>query len=305
MTGRDSDSISWKKKWSGIRAFAPRAQVFMYRGLYPILHTPFDGNGEVDHDSMRRLVRHVRDAGVEEIVYPGFVSEWWRLTDDEILTCAEHIGRPFIGVVTPQAVVPAVRRMRDLERMGADAMMLLPAFVLGGPATVHLNALMAQTSLPCIVQDSAGLTGIHLDPRALAALARKNSNLKAIKVDQVPTGSAISALRAEPALRDLSYFAGYSGVQWRDASRRGATALMSGCGHIAADRRMLNDPSEYRRLLPLLSFEMQTIDFVIAVHKRLLFEAGVIDTPELRVASPLDATHLEELQILQSELLPA
>lgn len=274
----------------------------MFKGLYPILHTPFDSNGEVDLDSMRRLVRHVRKAGVEGVVYPGFVSEWWRLTDSEVLECAEAIGGDFIGVITPQAVVPACRRMDELARLGPAGYMLLPPFVLSGPPIPHLEALLRHTTLPCILQDSAGLTGLRLSPSAVADLAARYRHLKGIKVDQVPTGPSISQFRAEPVLQNLAYFAGYSGLQWFDASRRGAEALMSGCGHIPADRQMLQDAVAYRKLLPLLNFEMQSLDFVTAVHKRLLFDAGVITTPELRTASPLDAIHLDELRTLAPEL---
>ncbi len=159
-----------------------------YSGLYPILHTPFDSNGEVDYDSFRRLVSHVDGAGIEGMAFPGFVSEWWRLTDDEILKCGSCIERPFIGVVTPQATVPALRRARELERLGAGGLMLLPRFLLASSPANHLEALLSATELPCIVQDSAGLTGGRLDAEALAELAGKYSNLAGIKVDQVPTG---------------------------------------------------------------------------------------------------------------------
>lgn len=274
-----------------------------YAGLFPILHTPFDADGEVDFDSFRRLVGYVRDAGVKGVVFPGFASEWWRLTDDEILECACCIGRTFIGVVTPQATKPALRRMRELEAAGAGGLMLLPPFLLSAPGSEHLDTLLGATSLPCILQDSAGLTGTRLDARALSRLAAAHRNFAGIKVDQVPTGPAISALREDPVLRELSYFAGYSGVQWFDAERRGATGLMSGCGHIAQDRLMLGNPAAYRRLLPLLNFEMQTLDMVIGVHKQLLFEKGIIATPELRAPSArLDAAHLEELRLLMAGL---
>lgn len=275
-----------------------------FAGLYPIVHTPFDSHGAVDYDSLRRLVQHVRGAGADGLVFPGFASEWWRLTDEEILECASCIGAPFIGVVTPQATVPALRRAREFERLGANALMLLPPFLLASAPGGHLNALLASMPLPCIVQDSAGLTGIRLDAATLADLAAAHENLAGIKVDQVPTGPAITKLREQPALRGLSYFAGYSGVQWFDASRRGATALMSGCAHIIEDRAMLVDRAAYHRLLPLLNFEMQSLDTVISVHKRLLFERGILATPELREpCSTLDAAHLEELHLLAADLL--
>jgi dihydrodipicolinate synthase/N-acetylneuraminate lyase len=170
-----------------------------------------------------------------------------------------------------------------------------------------VRALLASTGLPCILQDSPGITGMRIDPVALSGLAREHRNLAAVKVDQVPTGPAIEALRAHAELRDLSYFAGYSGVQWADARSRGATALMGGCGHVALDRAMLNDDDTHYRLLPLLAFEMQTLDMVTAVHKQLLFERGIIRTPELRApSSRLDTAHLRQLQSLMSRVqLPA
>ena len=277
----------------------------MYSGLYPILQTPFDSNGEIDYDSLRRLIEHVRAEGVEGIVFPGFVSEWWRLTDAEILECASAVGESFIGVVTPQSTPPALARLREFERIGACGLMLLPPFLLNSVSPLgQIGALLSATSLPCILQDSAGLTGTRTDPVTLSEVALAHPNLRGVKVDQVPTGPAIEALRSRPALNQLSYLAGYSGVQWADAKRRGASALMSGCAHIALDRAMLGDEEAYYRAVPLLSFEMQTIDMVTAVHKQLLFERGVIRTPELRApSSRLDAIQLGYLSELRERLL--
>jgi len=78
---------------------------------------------------------------------------------------------------------------------------------------------------------------------------------------------------------------------------------MSGCGHISEDRRLFGDVAAYRRLLPLLNFETQSLDMVVHVHKRLLFDAGVIATPNLRgPSSGIDPTHLIELQLLTEAL---
>lgn len=278
----------------------------MYSGLYPILHTPFDSNGEVDYDSLRRLVAYVREQGVEGIVFPGFVSEWWRLTDAEVLECAAGLGGNFIGVITPQATIPALARLRELERLGAIGLMLLPPFVMSTASPIpHFIPLLEATQLPCILQDSAGLTGTRLDGFAMNWLAARHPNVQGFKVDQVPTGPSIAAMRAHDKLCELSYFAGYSGVQWADARRRGATALMSGCGHISLDRGMLHDDEAYHRALPLLAFEMQTLDMVTAVHKQLLFESGVIRTPELRRPSiALDAAQIAHLRWLRHQVLP-
>jgi hypothetical protein len=61
-----------------------------FRGLFPIVHTPFTAEGAVDYDSLQRLVSHVRERA-EGMTFPGFASEFCRLTDDEILACARTI----------------------------------------------------------------------------------------------------------------------------------------------------------------------------------------------------------------------
>jgi 4-hydroxy-tetrahydrodipicolinate synthase len=275
-----------------------------FRGLYPVLQTPFTDNGDVDFDSLRRLIRHVRDAGAEAIAFPGFASEWWRLSDAEMLECAACIGSPCVLNVTAQATVPANRCAAEFARLGATALMILPPFVVGAPVDQHVRDVLGATELPCILQDSAGLTGIRIPPPVLARIAEDHPNLRGIKVDQVPTGPAISAFRDQPALAHLSFLVGYSGVQMLDAVRRGAEALMGGCGHLPEDRRMVDallsghGYAEYARLLPMLNFEMQSLDLVISVHKRLLFEAGIISTPLLRSPS----TSMDELHRIEMHL---
>ena len=86
---------------------------------------------------------------------------------------------------------------------------------------------------------------------------------------------------------------------------------MGGCGHLSEDRAMLaallagGGYAEYTRLLPLLNFEMQSLDGVIAVHKQLLFEAGIIATPLCRAPGrALDETHRGELRMHMEALRP-
>jgi len=294
-----------------------------FRGLFPILHTPFTEAGEVDFDSLLRLVAHVKAGGADGLAFPAFASEFWKLSDAEILECSARIVRAARGAglrvilnVTAQSTVTAVAQAREFQRLGADALMVLPPFVAPAPVgevEAHLDAVMeAVAELPFLVQDSAGLTGMSLDASALARLKSRHANFAGLKVDQVPTGPAISRYRAIPELAGLSYLVGYSGVQMLDAVRRGAEGLMGGCGHLPEDRAMVDallsgDEAkgyrEFARLVPLLNFEMQSLDLVIAVHKALLHEAGVIATPLRRgPCRAMDEVHAGELAMHVAQL---
>ncbi len=295
-----------------------------FRGLFPILHTPFTEVGEVDFDSLVRLVGHVCECGAEGLAFPAFASEFWRLSEAEIMECASCIVKASDGRlrvilnVTAQSTVAAMRQALEFRRLGANALMVLPPFVVpvsGVEMESHLGHLMEAVDLPFIVQDSAGLTGTSLDAAALARLKTRYSNFAGLKVDQVPTGPSISRYRSIEELKDLSYLVGYSGVQLLDAVRRGAEGLMGGCGHLLEDRQMLSalqsgDEArgyrEFARLSPLLNFEMQSLELVISVHKSLLHKAGIISTPLSRgPCRAMDELHAGELSLHMGALRQA
>lgn len=286
-----------------------------FRGLFPIIHTPFTANGDVDFDSLRSLIAYIEGKEVDGMVFPAFASEFWRLSDAEIFESTECIAKAkqskalLILNVTAQASVPATASVREFSKIGAAAIMTLPPFLVPvSPAAVeqHLDLVLRSTTLPCLIQDSAGLTGTKLDPQVLVRLKKQHPHFSALKVDQVPTGPSITAYRSTSGLEKLSYLVGYSGVQMFDSARRGAEGLMGGCGHLSEDRTMLNALFENRsdgykafaRLAPLLNFEMQSLDMVIGVHKQLLYEAGVFSTPLCRMpCGALDAVHLDEMKV--------
>lgn len=55
-------------------------------GVWPVLCTPFTGDGAIDPAALRRIVRFARDSGVSGIVFPGFASEVDELTPGERVT---------------------------------------------------------------------------------------------------------------------------------------------------------------------------------------------------------------------------
>ena len=60
-------------------------------GAIPILQTPFGENGELDLESLRREVDYVCASGADGMAFPGFVSEWWKLSEDEVFAAARAI----------------------------------------------------------------------------------------------------------------------------------------------------------------------------------------------------------------------
>lgn len=294
--------------------------MFPIRGVIPLLQSTFHDDGSLDLESLARQTDWVLRSGVEILAYPGFVSEWWKLTPDEILASAEIIRRASAGRaklilnVTAQATRPAVAQARAFAELGADALMVLPPFTVATPANAtlaHLRAVLAEVELPHMLQYSASLTGLKLSSAEMLALHSEFPHFCSIKIDYIPPGPMVSALKASMP-ETFTYIVGYAGLQLDDALRRGAHGLMPGASHVHEDLRAFRaleaDPAaglvEFHRLLPLLNLEMQTIETSIALHKLLLFKRGVIASPHVRAPgyemdSVMAAQALEHLERLK------
>ena len=282
------------------------------RGVIPILQTPFVMDGALDLESLRRQARYVCECGARGVAFPGFVSEWWKLSEDEILSAAAAIrdetrGRAQLVLnVTAQSTYGALRQAREFVGMGCDALMCLPPFVVPpgqDDILLHLRRLLEATGVPFILQYSASLTGLSLDPQQLLELNRQFPQMNCVKVDFVPPGPAITRLRSTLP-EGVTYLVGFAGLQLADSLLRGANGLMGGAGHVEEDLAAFqalasgddNGREAFYSLLPLLNFEMQTVPMSIALHKRLLYERGIIATDHVREPGrSLDAMEIEEL----------
>jgi dihydrodipicolinate synthase/N-acetylneuraminate lyase len=294
-------------------------------GVIPILQTPFRTDGSIDLDSLAAVVAHIHDAGARAFAYPAFASEWWKLSDAEqlaacqVLVDAKPPGCTSILGVNSQSTYGAVATARQLQQLGADALICLPPFVVAqdGVRTVeHCADVVAAVDIPVILQYSPNLVGSSFDLPSLQELHATHPNFNGVKVDMVPTGPAVSSLAHAFAdsIADggMKLLIGYAGIQLPDAVTRGATGLMGGAGHVAHDITMFNTITSahdnswlpaFRTLLPLLNFEMQSIEITIAAHKHMLWRKGVIATSLVRApGKQLDEFHEQELTLLLDSL---
>lgn len=115
----------------GLRALAADAAEF--RGIYPIVATPYDDAGEVDLQTLAEEVRFLDRAGVHGIVWPQLASEYALLTFEERIAGAEAIVKASKGL-RPKVVIgvqaadtaAAVRYAEHAKSIGPDAIIALP-----------------------------------------------------------------------------------------------------------------------------------------------------------------------------------
>jgi len=241
----------------------------------------------------------------------------------QALLLAETVGRADVaGVVsiTDHSWEVALGSARAAEAAGADALMLLPPFFLGPgePAIAeHVRRVVSGVALPVIVQYAPAQTGVRIMPETFARLGDELPNLRCVKVESQPPGPYVARLVERSAGR-IGALVGYAGVQMPDVLRRGAAGIQPGCsfaevyvelwrlwqahratigtaredvspGTRAGNRRPWTRIAAFEalhgRLLPFISYWMQTLELIIAAEKLILERRGIIASAYCRSPS--------------------
>lgn len=273
----------------------------LVRGVSPVLEVPFTADGAVDAGGFARVVDYVLGTGVSSVMFPGFASEFhklseperWRLTEILLHRTRDRSDVAAVVALQDHATVLATESGRRLVDAGADLINLLPPHFLGPSAEdvqAHVRAVLdAVAPVPVVLQYAPEQTGTSLDAPALAAMARAHPNLALIKVESTPPGPLIAALgEQDPPLPSV---VGYAGVQLPDAVRRGAIGVQPGCSftEIYVEIWRLFDKGDFdaayelhRRLLPYISYWMLDTELIIAGEKLVSFRRGLFASPTCR-----------------------
>lgn len=295
-------------------------------GVCPVLETPFTADGTVDGAGFLALTGHLIACGVRSVMFPGFASEFHKLTGGERARLTEMLLRrtrdaavSAVISVPDHATRVAVARARCAVEAGADVISILPPYFLGPSRAAvhdHVGAVAdAVAPAPVILQYAPAQTGTTLDAGSISALARAHPNLRQVKVESAPPGALIAALgRQEPPLTSV---VGYAGVQLLDALRRGAVGVQPGCSFAELYLRVWDSwtagdheaaTSLHARMLPYLSYWMQHVEIIIAAEKLISQRRGLIASAHCR--APAHTLDGEEVRMVDrfmadfADLLP-
>lgn len=300
----------------------------LLRGISPVLEVPFTDSGDLDVAGFDRLVRHVLGTGVTSVMFPGFASEFYKLTEDERSLLTTHLLRetsPFSNVaaiiaVQDHATRLAVQRATDAVSEGANAINLLPPHFLTPSRRAlldHVSAVCAAVApVPVVLQYAPNETGTILDAETIVGIAREYPNLCYVKVESSPPGALIGQLLAQdPPIRAVE---GYAGLQLPDAIRRGAVGSQPGCSfaeiyldiwHLFASGREADGDALHAQLLPFISYWMQDTELIIAAEKLISVRRGLFGSAHCRAPAylldPLEVRMVDRFLEVFADRLPA
>ena len=270
------------------------------RGVCPVLAVPFTADGDIDLASFAAMTEHVLGTGVTGVMLFGFASEFYKLNDDErarlrrvfLRATSRHNGLAAIVSITDHATELAVHSAIEAVEEGANVLNILPPYLLAPSRRAivdHLAAILEAVPVPVIIQVAPALTGTSLDAPALRELATGHPNLRMVKVESTPPGRLIAELATgDPPLPSL---VGYAGVQLPDALRRGVKGVQPGCSFTEVYVTVWDawEGGEqgraldlHRRLLPYLSYWMQSVELIVQAEKTILERRGIIASERCR-----------------------
>jgi 4-hydroxy-tetrahydrodipicolinate synthase len=277
-------------------------------GVYSVLPTAFTAAGDVDDDSLRRVIDLFIEAGVNGVTALGVTGEVSRLDDSERRRVLEvvtaHVnGR--IGVVagtTAEGTRTCIAYSRHAKDAGATAVMVSPPRMpkLNSEAVVrHFHALADAVDIEIVVQDYPPISGYAMEPWLLARIAKEIPRARTIKLEDPPTPfktsrilDALGSLSKDESGQpiDVRIFGGLGGVFLLEELLAGATGAMTGfafpevlvqivslfrAGHVDEAAEV------FYRAVPLMRFEFQE-GIGMAIRKEVLHRRGALASPATR-----------------------
>ncbi len=152
----------------------------MIQGSIPALVTPFK-NGELDLDTLKKLVEWQIEQGSTGLVPVGTTGESPTLSHDEHEAVVEAVvkfaaGRvPVIAGAGSNNTVEGIRLIQHAERVGADAALVVTPYYnkpTQAGMIAHYTALHDCCTLPIIIYNIPGRSVVDMQPETMGKLAQ-------------------------------------------------------------------------------------------------------------------------------------
>jgi 4-hydroxy-tetrahydrodipicolinate synthase len=295
------------------------AKSISFRGVYPILATPFHEDESLDLESFDRLIRFMALVGVDGVTILGVLGESNRLLDREreqlIQTAVKAAGSMPVIVGTSHSGTRAALGLSQMaEALGADAVMVTPqAEPVPNDDRVfeYYRTIAEGIRFPIVVQDHPASTNVHMSVPLILRIVREISRTAAIKEEATPTPPKIRALVQGMTERKVPILTGLGALYAQFDLEAGSSGFNTGFAFPEVLMAMVKATAAgdvkraqtlYARFLPLIAFEQQP---GVAVRKEILRLRGLIGSSRARhPAASIQPAVVEQLKAVLAQTLP-
>jgi 4-hydroxy-tetrahydrodipicolinate synthase len=291
-----------------------------FRGVIPILATPFHHDETLDLVSWTRMIDFIIALGVDGITILGVLGESSRLTDRErealiqsaVVTARKRV--PVIVGASHHGTRAAAEQARLAQDLGADAVMVAPGKepVPNDDRIVESYQRIADgLTIPIVLQDHPASTEVQLSVALMLRLVAEVPAIQCIKEEAVPTAPKIRQLRAEGGAKPLPILTGLGALYAPFDLEAGSNGFNTGFAFpevllaMTAAARAQDWPRVhdlYSRFAALIVFEQQP---GVAVRKEILRRRGLLATSRARhPGASITSSMSAQLDVLLQRTLP-
>jgi len=166
-----------------------------WQGVLPAISTQFNDDGSINYDSNARMLEDLINDGIDGIIALGTIGENASLSHAEKREFIKHTVETVNGRIlvlsgcTENTAEQASEYAKDVEKLGVDGLMLLPAMIYRGTdreVVAHYQTVARSTQLPIMIYNNPVGYGIDINLEMTAILAAEE-NIVAIKESTTDT----------------------------------------------------------------------------------------------------------------------
>ena len=160
-----------------------------WSGVFPAITTQLHKDGSLDLDGTATHAEVLIKSGIKGLIFLGSLGENPPMTGEEKRRVMEAMvkvvnGRvAVLSGVAETSTAEAVRYVRDMEKLGADGVMLMPAMLYKGDTDetlAHFRTVAKSTGLPIMIYNNPISYANDITPELFAKLADQK-NFVALK----------------------------------------------------------------------------------------------------------------------------
>lgn len=170
-----------------------------FRGLGVALVTPFKADGTIDYEALQRIVESLIEGGIDFLCVLGTTAETPCLTATEKQQVIDFVARivakrvPILLGAGSNATAGVIEYLRTADLSQIDGLLIVTPYY-NKPSQEglyrHFVAIAESTSLPVVLYNVPGRTGVNLQAATTLRVANSCPNVVAIKeasgkIDQI------------------------------------------------------------------------------------------------------------------------
>ncbi len=272
---------------------------YLFKDVCPVINIPFFEDESIDYSGIQKIVDFVIESGCKSVCLFAFNSEPHKMTLEE----KKEVIRYFLKVVDKriETVIGLIdNSIKGVIELGliakegnADGIILYPPSIscpAGEELIYYFKTVADAVDLPVMIQDNPRSTGINMSLDFILEIYRRVPQFRYLKVECPFPTRKIRQIN-EITKGEIKCYSGNGGIYTIDAHNCGAWGIMPGvaiCNKFVEIYECLHYGDEetaraiFEKILPLVWFEDQSLEFYIACEKELLNSLKVMDNSLVR-----------------------